>query len=167
MIFYVTLPFLLLLFVVFQHSVPGMLSLNRVSMEISLILVVYTGFRLSIVRGSVLVLMLGFMMDCITGAISGFYMLIYFALFSLTFIISPRVYSESSGFIMAVTLACGILEGFLIVAFDYLLYRTDLLSDTLCFFFPQVIILSVISPFLFKFFDRFGMYHGGYARSAQ
>ncbi|MDD5168176.1 MAG: hypothetical protein PHN75_05120 [Syntrophales bacterium] len=167
MTYYLTLPFLLLFFVVFQHTVPGVLFLSSMSLEISLIIVVYAGFRLNILRGGILVLILGFIMDCIVGTISGFYTLIYFSLFSMIFLVSPRLYSESSSIVVIMTFISGILEGLLIVAFDYLIYGTHLFFDTFCFFFPQVIVLSFLSHFLFKFFDRFGMYHGGYARSAQ
>ncbi len=167
MIYYVLLPIFLLLFVVLQHSVPGVLFLNSITVEISLIVVIYAGFRLDILKGGALALMLGFILDCITGAISGFYTLIYFFIFSLSFLISPRIYAESPGFIVFSTLVCGVLEGLLIVAFNYLIYGTHLFYDTWRFFLPQLIVVSAISPFLFKFFDGLGIDYGGYARSAK
>jgi cell shape-determining protein MreD len=166
-IYYITLPFFLLLFVVLQHSVPRVLFLNSINLEISLIVVIYAGFRLDIIKGIVLTLILGFIMDCISGAISGFYTSIYFFLFSLSFLISPRIYAESPVSIAFTTLICGLLEGLLIVVLNYLLYGVNLLYDTFCFFFPQLIVVSAISPVLFKFFDRFGIFYGGYARSAK
>jgi rod shape-determining protein MreD len=165
MIYYALLPIFLMLFVVFQHSVPGVLFFNSITVELSLILVVYAGFRLEMMKGGVLALMLGFMMDCITGAISGFYTLIYFLLFSMSFLISPRVYGESPGFVVFMTFAGGILEGILIVVLNYLIYGNHLFYDTFRFFLPQLIVASAVSPFLFKFFDRFGNLYGGNARS--
>ena len=84
MIYYLTLPLCLLLLVVIQHTVPGVFLLNSGTVEMSLIAVIYAGFRLGMIRGGVLTLMLGFIMDCITGVPSGFYILIYFAIFSLS-----------------------------------------------------------------------------------
>jgi hypothetical protein len=162
-----TLPLFLLLFIVLQHAVPGVLFFNSITLELSLIVVIYAGFRLDIIKGTVLTLILGFMMDCISGAISGFYTSIYFFLFSLTFLISPRIYAESSGSIIFTTLFCGLLEGLLIVAFNYLIYGMHLFYDTFHYFFPQLIVVSAISPLLFKFLDRFGIFYGGYSRSAK
>lgn len=130
-------------------------------------MVVYAGFRLHLVKGGVLTLLLGFVMDCITGATSGFYALIYLTLFSFSFLIAPRIYAESAGFVAAMTLFCGLLEGLLIITFNYLIYGTHLLYDTLRIFIPQLIVVGVISPVLFKIFDKFGPIYGGYAGSAK
>ena len=167
MIYYVTLPLLLLLFVVFQHSVVPALFLNSIKVEISLIVILYAGFRLEIIRGVILALLLGFMMDCISGALSGVYSLIYFILFAIAYLIAPRVYGESSGFIILLTAISGLLEGLLMILFNLLIYGTHDFYSTYRFFLPQLIVVSVVSPIFFKFFDRFGLYHGGYARSAK
>jgi hypothetical protein len=34
------------------------------------------------------------------------------------------------------------------------------------YFLPQLVIVSLISPFLFKFFHRIGWLHDGYVRSS-
>jgi rod shape-determining protein MreD len=167
MIYYIGLPFFLVLFVVFQHSIPGVLFLNTITVEISVIVVIYAGFRLRLIKGSLLALLLGFIMDCITGAISGFYTLIYFSLFSIAFVVSPRIYAEGPGFIVFTTFVCGLLEGLLIVVFNYFIYGTHLFQDTFRFFFPQLIVISAVSPVFFKIFDRLGIYYGGYARSVK
>jgi len=163
MIYYVAIPLFLLMFVVFQHSLPGMLFLNRISVEMSLIIVVYAGFRMELVRGGALALMLGFLLDCFTGTVTGFYIMIYFILFSLSFMISPRIYAESAGFIVFATFIGGLIEGLLIITVNYLLYRTNIYYDLLWNFFPQLLIVSGISPVFFKIFDKFGMTYGGYA----
>jgi hypothetical protein len=167
MIQYITLPMSVLLLVVLQHSVPGVLFFNSITVEISLIVVIYAGFRFDIIKGAVLTVVMGFIMDCITGAISGFYTLIYFFLFSFSFLVSPRVYAESSGIIALMTFFSGLLEGLLIIILNYLIYGTHMFYDTFRFFIPQLIVVSAISPFLFKFFDKFGFFYGGYARSAR
>jgi hypothetical protein len=163
MIYYVTIPLLLLLLVVFQHSVPGMLFFHSVTVEMSLIIVVYAGFRMELVKGGGLTLMLGFFLDCITGTISGFYTLIYFFLFSLSFLISPRIYAESPGVIAFATFICGLLEGLLVIIFNYLLYGTNLYYDIIHSFFPQLLVVSALSPVFFKILDKFGITYGGYA----
>ena len=167
MIHYATLPILLLLLVVIQHSVPGVLFFNSITVEISLVIVIYAAFRFDIMKGTLLTVILGFIIDCITGAISGFYTFIYFFLFSLAFLIAPRIYAESSGFIALMTFFSGLLEGLLIVIFNYLIYGTHMFYDSLRFFLPQLIVVSAISPFLFTFFDKTGIFYGGYARSAR
>jgi hypothetical protein len=163
MIYFVVIPLFLLMFVVFQHSVPGMLFSTGITLEMSLIIAVYAGFRMDLVKGGGLALVLGFILDCLTGTISGFYTVIYFALFSLAFLISPRIYAESAGFIVLATFVCGLIEGFLIIAANYFLYRTDVHYDLLCYFFPQLLIVSGVSPLFFKIFDKFGSVYGGYA----
>lgn len=167
MIYFTTLPVVLLFFVVFQHSVMPALFLNSIKVEISLIMILYAGFRLELIRGVVLALLLGFMLDCISGAFSGFYSLIYFILFSIAYMVAPRVYGESPGFIVMLTMVCGCLEGLLMIIFNLLIYGTHDFYSTYRFFLPQLIVVSIVSPVFFKFFDRFGLYHGGFARSAK
>jgi rod shape-determining protein MreD len=167
MIFFLTAPLFLLLLVVFQHAVTGEILPGTPCLELSLVVVLYMGFRLHLVRGATMALLLGFILDCITGSITGFFTLVYFALFILGYGISPRLYGESPGFIVVLTLAGGLLEAILVALLNYLVYGIHNIGDTFRLFLPQLVIVGAISPFAFKLLDRFGFYHGGYARPAE
>ena len=66
------LPFLMLLVVIPQITLLDVLALRWVNMEISLICVIYAGFRFDAVRGGLMALVLGFFLDCLTSAIFNF-----------------------------------------------------------------------------------------------
>ncbi len=71
MSFYLVLLPLALLLVLFQKSILYLFFFGRVDVEISLILVIYAGFRLGVLRGALLSFVVGFFMDCMTGSVSG------------------------------------------------------------------------------------------------
>jgi len=167
MIFFLTAPFFLLLLVVFQHAVTGEIVPGAPCLELSLVVVLYMGFRLHLVRGATMALLLGFILDCITGSVSGFFILVYFALFVLGYAIAPHVYGEGPGFIVLLTIAGGLMKAILVALLNYLVYCIHNIGDLFRFFLPQLVIMGAISPFAFKLMDRFGFYHGGYARPAE
>jgi hypothetical protein len=163
--FYVLVPWFLLMLVVFQHAVLGTIFFHSLAVEISLVLVVYAGLRMAVFRGSILSLILGLMMDCITGVCSGFYALIYTSIFLMVYLISLQVYAKSNVFIVFFTLCCGLIEGIWLLVLNQIIYGTNILSDLVMYFMPQLVVVSLMSPFLFKFFHRIGWFHDGYVRS--
>jgi cell shape-determining protein MreD len=166
MTFYVLIPWFLLMLVVFQHAVLGTVFFHSIAIEISLVLVIYAGLRMAVFKGCILSLLLGLMMDCITGVSSGFYALIYGSIFLLAHLVSLQVYAKSNLFVVLFTLCCGFVEGIWLLVLNQMLYGTNILSDLIWYFFPQLAIVSLISPFLFKFFYRIGWLHDGYVRSS-
>ena len=166
MIFYVLIPWFLLMLVVFQHAILGTIFFHSIAVEISLVLVIYAGLRMGVLKGTIMSLILGLMMDCITGVCSGFYALIYSSIFLMVYLVSMQVYAKSNAFIVLFTLCCGFIEGICLLVLNQVIYGTNILSDLVLYFFPQLVIVSLISPFLFKFFHRIGWLHDGYVRSS-
>ena len=165
MIFYLLVPWFLLIMVVFQHAVLGAMFFHTIAVEISLVLVIYAGLRMEVLRGSFLVLLLGLMMDCITGAGSGFYALVYALIFLVVYLLSLQVYAESTPFLIFLTLCCGLGEGMLLLILNRMIYGTHIFFDLARYFLPQLLLVSALSPFLFKLFHRIGWLHDGYVRS--
>ena len=93
MIYYLLLPMLLLLLVIFQITILELFSFGWIGIELSLIVVIYLGFHLNALRGGVLSLLLGFFLDCLTSAIFGLYMFLYVLIFYLSNIVGGKIYA--------------------------------------------------------------------------
>lgn len=158
MIYYLLLPVLLLLLVIAQITVLELFSLGWISIEISLIAVIYAGFHLDPLRGGVLSLLLGFFLDCLTSAIFGIYMFLYVFIFFLSTIVEGKVYAGKPALIALYTGLCTLLEGLVIV----LLYRFVLGADILYampkIFIPQAVVVGLLSPLFFDLFKRFEVF---------
>jgi rod shape-determining protein MreD len=165
---YFFLPFAALLLVVFQTSVLSILFMGRLSFEISLLLVIYAGFRMNILFGALLSFLLGFFLDCAIGSISGLYALIYVCIFFISAWVSLRVYSEQMSLIMIFAFLCSILEGLIIVLFYKIIYDISMFDNIFRIFLPQALVVSILSPLLFRLFHFFEvLFHGGDAKPAK
>jgi len=58
---------------------------GRLVFELSLIVVIYAGFRLDLIRGSILAFVLGFVFDCVSGSVLGLFTFIYVVIFLCSF----------------------------------------------------------------------------------
>lgn len=153
MLFYLTAPFLAFFLVVFQQGFLNLFFFQQLSVEVSLLLAIYAGFRMDLVRGAVLSLLMGFFIDCLTGAITGLYMTTYALVFLLSFLVSARVYVKQGTLIMAYVIVCTLLEGLLVVGLTELI-RGVQLEGRLRVFVLQALVLGVLSPAVFPVFDR-------------
>ncbi len=152
MSFYLVLfPFALFL-VVFQKSILDLFFFGRIDVEISLILVIYSGFRLGTLRGALISFVAGFFMDCMTGSVSGLYTLFYVCVFFVALAVSARVYAEGTAWIMLFTFLCAISEGLFIVLFYKTMYDVNIFGNMIRVFLPQALVLSFLSPVLLKLF---------------
>jgi rod shape-determining protein MreD len=158
MIYYLLLPLLLLLLVVIQITILDLFTLGWISMEISLIVVVYSGFHLDALRGGILSLMLGFFLDCLTSAIFGLYTFLYCLIFYLSMIVAGRVYAGNPVLIASFTGICTILEGLVIVSLYRFLFGADILAAIPRIFIPQAFVLALLSPLVFRLFHRFEVF---------
>ena len=154
MIYYLLLPLFSLLLIVLQTTIPGILFFEKINLELSLILVIYAGFHLGALRGGILCFVLGFMQDCMTGTVSGFFVLLYMLIFTSSLLVSLRVYAARVSFIMGFTLICALLEGLMIAALYLSLYRLNVLPEVMRFIVPQALLLAVLSPALFNLLHR-------------
>ena len=168
MIYYLLLPVLLLMLVIAQIAILDIFTLGWISMEISLIVVIYAGFHLDALRGGILSLMLGFFLDCLTSALFGLYIFMYCFIFYLSMLVAGRIYAGNPALIASFTACCTILEGLVIVLLYRFLFGADIFAALLKIFLPQAIVLGILSPLVFRFFDRFeGMLHAEDTRPAR
>jgi len=158
----------LLMLIVFQTTLTEALFFGKAGVEISLILVIYAGFHMEVMKGFFLSFALGFFLDCIGGSIPGLFTFLYPLLFFIATLISQRVYPERALFIMGFTFLCVLSEQILIIFFSRLIYGTDLSYDTVRAFLPQAILASLLSPVFFNIFSRFRvLLNGKYPRSVK
>jgi rod shape-determining protein MreD len=154
MIYYVMLPIFSLALIVFQTTILDLFFLGKMGFEVSLILVVYAGLHLDVMKGGILAFVLGFFLDCITGSMTGFFIFIYVAIFFLSKVVSSRVYPEEIAFIMGFTFLCVFSKGIITILIYYFIYDVDLSHNILRIFLPQALVAGVLSPALFPIFDR-------------
>ncbi|MCX5843328.1 MAG: hypothetical protein NT022_06205, partial [Deltaproteobacteria bacterium] len=100
MIYYISLPVLSLLLIVFQMMIADIMLFGIISVDLSLVLVIFAGFRLDIARGGILSFVIGFMRDCLSCSISGLYTLTYVVIFLISLLASTRLSPGKSTFIM-------------------------------------------------------------------
>lgn len=158
MIYYLLLPLILLILVVVQTTILDLFTLGWISMEISLIVVIYAGFHLDALRGGILSLMLGFFLDCLTSAIFGLYIFLYCLIFFLSMIVAGRAYAGNPLLIASFTGICTMLEGLVIVLLYHFLFGADILAAIPKIFIPQAALLGLLSPFVFRLFHRFEVF---------
>ena len=165
MAYYIVLPFFTILLVVLQRTLLDLLFGGRIGVEVSLILVIYAGFLLDMVRGGVLAFLTGFLLDCVSGTITGLYTFTYVLIFLLSYLLSPRIYGERMLFIMGYAFMCVLLEGLFIFAVYWSVYGTDVSQGLLRTYLPQALVAGVLSPALFTLFNRLeATVHAGEAR---
>jgi rod shape-determining protein MreD len=152
MIYYLLLPWLLLLLVIVQSTILDVFTLKWISMEISLIVVIYAGFHLDAFRGSLLSLVLGFFLDCLTSAIFGLYTFLYIV---ISLVVSGKVYAEKPAFIASFTGLCTLLEGLTIVLLYRVFFGLDILYAIPKIFIPQAVVLGLLSPLFFRLLQHF------------
>lgn len=162
------LPLAGLLLVVFQTSVLNIFFMGHLNVEISLILVIYSGFRMKILPGALLSFLLGFFLDCSMGSISGLFTLIYVCIFFISVLVSMRVYAEQISLIIGFSFLCSIFEGLMIVLFFKIMYDINMLDSIILVFLPQALVVGALSPLFFKVFHFFEVsFHDGNPQPAK
>ena len=157
MAYYIVIPFFALLLVVLQRTLLDLVFGGRIGIEVSLILVVWAGFHLDMLRGGVLAAVLGFLLDCLSGTILGLTTFVYVVIFVLSSLLSPRIYGERMLFIMAYVFLCALLEGLFLFAVYWFVYDTDVSDSLLRTTLPQALVAGVLSPAVFTLFNRLGV----------
>jgi cell shape-determining protein MreD len=79
-----------------QTMIANLFFSGRLVVEISLLLVLSAGFNLTWIKGGILCFIIGFLLDCFMGSVSGLFALIYLTFFLLAKFVSPRVYAEKT-----------------------------------------------------------------------
>jgi rod shape-determining protein MreD len=154
MIYYLVLPFLSVLLVVLQISIADAIFSGGLILEISLIVVIYAGFRLDLVKGLTLAFILGFVYDCLTGSVLGLFTFIYMVIFMCSFFVSIRLSTEKLYFIALFSLICSFFEEILVILFYNLAYGVDIAKKTPLLFFPQAVLISLLAILFFYLMRR-------------
>ncbi len=153
MIYYISLPFLSLALVVFQMLIEDIVFSGKVAVEMSLVVVIYSGFRLDVQRGGILSFILGFIHDCLTSSFSGLYSLIYVLIFAISKLASLRISPGRPFVIMSFTFICALFEVIIIILFYPLLFGAGISTHAIASYLPQIFIISAVSPILFWVFN--------------
>ena len=168
MVYYILLPFFSILLIVLQTTIADILFAGRLVLEISIIVVIYAGFRLPLIKGAMLAFVLGFVFDCIAGSVLGLFTLIYVLVFLFSFFVSARLVTERMHFIALFTLICVFLEEFTVVLFYNLAYGFDILYNTPVVFLLQALIVGLLAPVFFYMMRRVEVFfYGKPAQSAK
>lgn len=157
MIFYLVLPLFALVLLVLQTTILNLFFLGKMGLEVSLIVVIYAGFYLEVIKGGLLAFILGFFLDCINGSVTGVFTFFYVSVFFASRMISFKVYAEGVFFIMLFTFICALSEGLFILFLYKMIYNIDIFTNVFKVFLPQALVAAVLSPAVFTmlgFFER-------------
>jgi rod shape-determining protein MreD len=152
--YYVIVPIFSLILLIFQTTILNLFVLGKMSVEISLIVVIYAGFRLSAMKGGFLAFITGFLLDCLTGSASGLFTVYYVLVFVGSRILSLKIYSEGYWFIAAFTVACAFFEAIFITLIYHAFYEVEVFWNIYKVFFAQALVAGLLSPALFKLCER-------------
>jgi rod shape-determining protein MreD len=154
MLYYLSLPFLSILLVILQSTVTDIIFSGRLVFELSLIVVIYAGFRFDLIRGSVLAFILGFILDCVAGPVLGLFTFIYVVIFLCSFFASGRLATEKIYVIALFSFFCAFLKELMVILFYYSAFKFNVLIDMYFVFLPQALIVSLFAPVFFYLMRR-------------
>lgn len=161
MLYYLLLPLLSILLVVTQTTIADIIFSGRLVIEISLIAVVYAGFRLDLIRGSIFSFILGFVFDCIAGSVMGLFTLIYVVIFLCSFVASFLMDIEKMYFIALFCFFCALLEETMVMLFYNLVLKFDILTSVFFVFLPQALVVAFFAPIFFYLMYRVEVFFYG------
>ncbi|KAF0159381.1 MAG: hypothetical protein FD159_559 [Syntrophaceae bacterium] len=145
MIYYLLLPFVTIGLVVFQSMLADVLFSGWLTLELSLVAVIYAGFRLDLVKGIILSFMMGFMFDGVSGSILGLFTMIYLLIFIFSSFVSSRFASGKFYLIALFSLICSLVEALILISLYHFVFEFDMLNNVLLVFVPQALLISVLS----------------------
>ncbi len=154
MVYYLLLPFLSILLIVLQNTVADIIFSGTMILELSIIMLVYAGFRFDLVKGSISAFVLGFVFDCISGSVLGLFALIYVLIFLFSFFVSAMLMTEKMFLIALFTFFCVVVEEFIVVMFYKLFYGFDMLPNVPAAFWLQAFIVGLLAPVFFYLMRR-------------
>jgi len=154
MTYYLLLPIVSMILLVFQTNVLDLFFLEKIGLEISLVLVIFAGFRFTVLRGGILAFILGFILDSLIGSITGIFTLYYVVAFFISKALSFKVYAEKGLFIMAFTFLCAFSESIFIAVIYRVFYESHIFANIYGIFLIQALVIALLSPALFVLFGR-------------
>jgi len=154
MIYYFLLPFLSIVLVILQSTITDVVFSGRLVFELSLIVVIYAGFRLDLTRGSFLAFILGFVFDCVGGSILGLFTFIYIVIFLFSFFASGRLAAEKMHIIALFSFLCAFLEDLMVILFYHLAFKINVLGNMSFVLLPKALIVGLFAPVFFYMMRR-------------
>lgn len=168
MIYYLLLPLMTIGLVVLQATLADIFFSGWLTLELSLIVVIYAGFRLELMQGIILAFVTGFVFDCVSGPVIGLFSLIYLNIFLLSFFVSLRIASEKLYLISLFSLICSLLESFMLILLYHYTSEFDMMNNVLAVFLPQALLIGVLSAVFFHAMRRVeGLLYGKTIQSQQ
>jgi rod shape-determining protein MreD len=157
MLYYLSLPVLSILLIVLQSMMTDVVFSNRFVFELSLLVVIYAGFRLDFIRGTFLSVVLGFVFDCLSGSVPGVFAFIYLIVFWGSFYISDWLDTEKTHIIIFFSVVCVCLKEMMIMLFYYLAFDINALVSLPVIVFVKALIIGLLAPLFFYLMDRTGL----------
>jgi rod shape-determining protein MreD len=154
MLYYLSLPFLSILLIILQSTITDIVFSGRLVFVLSLIVVIYAGFHLDLIRGSILAFILGFVFDCVSGPVTGLFAFIYVVIFLFSFFASGRLATEKIYIIALFSLFCVFLKDIMIILLYSLTFRFNVATNIYFVFLPQALIISIFAPVFFDMMRR-------------
>ncbi|MCX5847914.1 MAG: rod shape-determining protein MreD [Deltaproteobacteria bacterium] len=154
MLYYLLLPFLSILLIILQSTITDIIFSGRLVFDLSLIVIVYAGFHLDLIRGSILAFILGFVFDCVSGPVTGLFAFIYVVVFLCSFSVSGRLATEKIYIIVLFSLFCALLEDLIVILFYSLVFKFNVATNIYFVFLPQALIISIFAPVFFYLMRR-------------
>ena len=145
MIFYLLLPLAAIILVVLQTTLADIFFSGWLSLELSLVVVIYAGFHLELTKGMLLAFVMGFVFDCLSGSVMGLFTMIYLLIFVFSFFVSLRIASEKLSLIAWFSLIVSLLESLALFLLYHFVFEFDMLNNVLFVFVPQALLISVLS----------------------
>lgn len=154
MIYYILLLILSILVIVLQSTITDVIFSNCFIFEMSLVVVIYTGFHLDLIKGTALAFLIGLFMDCVGGSVLGVYAFIYILTFWASFFVSDLLDTEKTHVIIFFSFFCILVKEILLNIFYYLAFNISLFLNTYYFMITQALVISLLTPLLFYLMDR-------------
>jgi rod shape-determining protein MreD len=124
----------------------------------SLVVVIYAGFHLDLIKGTILAFFLGFVLDCVGGSVLGLFTFIYIIVFWCSFFISDLLDTEKTHVIVFFSFFCAFLKEIILNIFYYLVFDIKLLLNVYFIIFMQALVIGLIAPLFFYLMDRTGIF---------
>ena len=154
MVYCLFLPVLSILLIALQIAVADILFSGRLVIELSLIAVIYAGFRLDLIKGAALAFVFGFVFDCLVGSVTGLFTLIYLLIFVVSFVVSFVMDTDKLHFVALFGFVCALIEQLLVVLFYNLLLQFDTAFSIPFILLPQAMLIGLFTPVFFYLMRR-------------
>jgi len=158
MIYYIFLLILSVFLIVLQSMITDVIFSSCFIFEMSLVVVIYTGFHLDFIKGTALAFLIGLLMDCVGGSVLGVYAFIYILTFWTSFFVSDLLDTEKTHVVIFYSFFCVLLKNIMLNTFYYMVYNINLFLRTYDIIFTQALVIGLVAPLIFFLMERAGIF---------